>query len=131
MYLRTIIYTATPKALLACQDPKGIRSWNCAIAFGSKLFTSLEKRSRPSNYYKQTITKNITITRKTPLPILHPHHITRRSLTHLTRVERDLADEDPLCREVELQHDEPAVLPLQVDGHVAGVLQGQVGHVGQ
>ena len=36
--------------------------------------------------------------------------------------ESDLADEDPLGGEVEVHHDEPAVLPLQVDRHVPRLL---------
>lgn len=47
----------------------------------------------------------------------------------ITRVEREFADEDPLGGEEELEHDELSVFALEVDAHVAGVLQGQVRHV--
>ena len=49
----------------------------------------------------------------------------------LTGNEGDLADEDPLCSEEELNHYELPVLLLQVDRHVAGVLDRQVRHVAE
>ena len=47
----------------------------------------------------------------------------------LTGDEGDLADEHPLVREEELQHDEAAVLAVQPDADVPGVLHHGVRHV--
>lgn len=47
----------------------------------------------------------------------------------LTRLEDYFADHDPACCEIQLNLHETSEAPMQVDGHISGVLQHNVRHV--